>query len=401
MLSPFTVSFPGLNIPEIKINSTAFKIFNFPIQWYALIITCGIALAALYCWYRAKQEKIKTDDLLDIALYTIIFGIIGARAGYVLFSLENYIRDNPWETIVAMVNLREGGLQIYGGIIAGIATIVIICFIKKINPFKMLDAAGSAVIIGQFIGRWGNFMNGEAHGSLVEKGNPLYIFRMRLSRYKAEDGWVFRSGDVHPTFLYESLWNIVGFLLMLFLYKKKKFNGQIALMYLAWYGFGRMLIETLRTDSLVIEIGKADIRVSVVIGAVCFVAGVSMLIVNFILAAKTKKAGVEYVAFYEKPFLAAYAKREAKEVENAAAKAASDAVKNADECTENTDGEVNSEPAQNEEPHSDAEGEESDAPTDNECESKEDVTKRFNEIFNENKEENNDNDEGDKNGKDN
>ena len=296
------ISFPGLGIPEFEINATAFTLFGkFPIQWYGLIITCGIALALFYCAYRAKQEGIKFDDLLDIAIFTIIFGVIGARAGYVLFSLDDYIRSNLWDTLLAMIDIRSGGLQIYGAIIAGAITIFVVCAVKKINPIKMLDAVGPAVMIGQFIGRWGNFCNGEAHGSEVLKGNPLYFLRMGLYPHIEDGKRVYEYAEVHPTFFYESLWNIIGFVLINFLYKKKKFNGQIVLMYLTWYGFGRMLIEMLRTDSL--TLGKTGIRVSVVIGAVCFVCGATLLIVNFILAHKAKKNGIEFVQFYEKIFL--------------------------------------------------------------------------------------------------
>ena len=296
-----TVSFPGIGIGEFTINPVAFQIpilGGIEVRWYGILITIGIILAFSYCAYRAKQEGINFDNLLDIAMYTIIAGVIGARVGYVLFSLENYTKyldtHGFWYMIKKMISINEGGLQIYGAIIAGAITIIAVCKIKKINPLKMLDAAASCVMIGQIIGRWGNFFNGEAHGSVVPETSPLYFIRMGLSTHNIEG--IKGMAYVHPTFLYESLWNLIGFVIIALLYKKKKFSGQITLMYLTWYGFGRMFIEMLRTDQLKVGV----FPVSVVIGAVCFVVGTVLLIVNLTKAHRAEITAGDYTPTYAK-----------------------------------------------------------------------------------------------------
>lgn len=264
------------------------------IYWYGIIITLGIVLSVLYAFWRAKKLGVKTDDMYDYAIFVVIFGVIGARLYYVLTNLGDF------KTFSDVIALWNGGLAIYGGIIAGALTVLVVSLIKKINPLTVLDAAAPATMIGQFIGRWGNYMNQEAFGcnttlpwgmkSWAENnssGNNLMGTVEYLKKYQAqlaEEGMtVDPTGYVHPTFLYESLWNIAGFILIHFLYKKRKFKGQMFLMYLTWYGFGRMLIETLRTDSLYIP--GTELRISMVVGFVCFIAGVVLLTV-FTLKAK-------------------------------------------------------------------------------------------------------------------
>ena len=289
-----TISFPGLGIGEFNINPVAFEIPIFKgieVRWYGILITLGIILAFTYCAFRAKQEGINFDNLLDIAIFTIIFSVIGARAGYVLFSLG----DKTYDSFLDVIAIWNGGLQIYGGIIAGAITIFIVCKVKKINTLKMLDAVSPAVMIGQIIGRWGNFCNGEAHGSVVPESSPLYFLRMGLSTHNIEE-YKGKMAEVHPTFFYESMWNLIGFIIINALYKKKKFDGQIVLMYLTWYGFGRMFIEMLRTDQLKVGV----FPVSVVIGAVCFVVGTILLIVNFVKARREKITEGDYEPTYAK-----------------------------------------------------------------------------------------------------
>ncbi len=297
-----TVSFPGIGIGEFNINPVAFEIpilGGIQVRWYGILITTGIILAFLYCAYRAKQEQIKFDHLLDIAIYTVIFAVIGARTGYVLFSLSDYTKylktDGFWFMVKKMLSINEGGLQIYGAIIAGAITIFIVCKIKKISTLKMLDAVAPAVMIGQIIGRWGNFCNGEAHGSVVPETSPLYFIRMGLSTHNIKE-FAGKMAYVHPTFLYESLWNLIGFVIIHFLYKKKKFDGQVVLMYLTWYGFGRMFIESLRTDQLKIGV----FPVSIVIGAICFVGGSILLTVKLIKARRATITAGEYAPTYAK-----------------------------------------------------------------------------------------------------
>lgn len=285
-----TISFPGLGIENFTVNPVAFTIPIFgglEVRWYGLIITLGIILAFCYCAYRAKQEGIIFDDLLDIAIFTILFAIVGARAYYVLTSLDQY--DSFYDVIA----IWEGGLAIYGAIIAGGITIFSVSRYKKIAALRMLDAVAPAVMIGQILGRWGNFFNGEAYGSIVLEKNPLYFIRMGLLPNVESAS---RMYYFHPTFLYESLWNLIGFLLIHFLYKKKKFNGQIVLMYLTWYGFGRMLIEGLRTDSLYVGV----FRISQVVGFLCFVIGGLLLTVNLVKARRAELTAGAYDPTYSK-----------------------------------------------------------------------------------------------------
>ena len=264
------ISFPGIGIDAFTVNKTAFTIpigEGISVRWYGLIITMGIILAMLYATYRAKQEGIVFDDLLDISIFTIIFAIIGARLYYVLFSLDDY------NSLLDVIAIWNGGLAIYGAIIAGAITLFIVCKRKKINVCKALDMAAPAVMIGQILGRWGNFFNGEAHGTELFEGDFLSFMRMGLSYGEGRPIVHY----YHPTFLYESLWNLVGFLIINALYKKKKFDGQIVLMYVTWYGFGRMFIEGLRTDSLML----GAFRISQIVAFACFAAGLVLLIIGF------------------------------------------------------------------------------------------------------------------------
>ena len=285
-----TMSFPGLGIGEFTVNPVAFTLFNkIEVRWYGIIITLGIITAFAYSAYRAKQEKIIFDDLLDMAIFTVIFGIFGARLYYVLTSLDEF--DSFYDAIA----IWRGGLAIYGGIIAGALTIFIICKIKKISFLKIADAVAPGVMIAQAIGRWGNFFNGEAHGYVVPDDSPLYFMRMGLSTHNIKE-YAGRMAEVHPTFFYESLWNVIGFVLINLIYKKKKFDGQIVLMYLAWYGFGRMFIEGLRTDSLYVGV----FRISQVIGFACFVLATTAIIILLVRARRARITAGAYEAAYPK-----------------------------------------------------------------------------------------------------
>lgn len=256
------LSFPGLGIGEFTVNSTAFTLFGLDVAWYGVIIAFGALLAVFYVMWRAKQVGIKTDDILDIALLTIPLGVIGARLYFVLMSLDSF--DSFWE----IFDIRSGGLAIYGGILGGALGVFIMTKVKKLPFFKMADLICPAVMIGQIMGRWGNFMNVEAFGT-----ETTLPWRMGILTYS---GWTY----VHPTFLYESLWNLLGFVLINTFYGWKtkkthqKYDGQIFLMVFTWYGFGRMLIEGLRTDSLYI----GPFRVSQVLGGIFFVVGLSLLL---------------------------------------------------------------------------------------------------------------------------
>ena len=252
-----TLSFPGLGIGEFTIDSTAFTIFGHEIAWYGVIITFGIIISAIYGISRAKIEKISVDDMLDVILVAVIISVIGARLYYVIF-YGNY------HSLYEIIAIWNGGLAIYGAVIGGALALLLMAKIKKLNALKLLDIGASSIILGQAIGRCGNFMNAEAYGY-----ETMLPWRMGIH---------FSSGAiyVHPTFLYESLWNLLGFFLLWFIYKKKRYDGQIFLSYLAWYGFGRMFIEGLRTDSLWLI--PDVIRVSQLLGGLCFAVCSALLV---------------------------------------------------------------------------------------------------------------------------
>ena len=273
-----TVSFPGLGIGEFSVDRVAFELFGKPIYWYGVIIMLGIVSAFIHTMIRSKREGFTYDDVLDMGIFTVLFGVLGARLYYVLTTMDTH----EYKTFIDVIAVWEGGLAIYGGIIGGCTALVLTAAYKKINPLKVMDAVGPGVMLAQAIGRWGNFMNGEAYGYEVPADSLLYPFRMGLLSEYTHTGGVMHF--YHPTFLYESLWNITGFILITCLYRKKRFNGQVALMYFAWYGFGRMFIEGLRTDSLYV----GPFRISQVVGAVCFAAGTALIIAGMILVNKGK-----------------------------------------------------------------------------------------------------------------
>ena len=289
MFQNITVSFPGLGIEGGSIDSVAFTLpfgEGFSVMWYGVCIAFGMLLAIAYAAWRCHQYKISFDDLTDIAIFTILFGVVGARLYYVIFS------PNQFKTLWDVINLRTGGLAIYGGIIAGAVTIVVVCLIKKISWRKLYDCAAPGVMIAQAMGRWGNFFNGEAYGSIVEEGSPLYFLRMGLiSNNTYYDFGTKNMVYVHPTFLYESLWNVIGFILINIFFKKKKFDGQIALYYFAWYGFGRMFIEGLRTDALFI--GETGIRVSQLLGFLLFCVATGLIVYGLIMTKKNPTVEVD------------------------------------------------------------------------------------------------------------
>ncbi len=258
-MSSAAISFPMLGNWSIC-PPNSFTLFGHTFYWYGVIIACGFLLAVTYCYRRCPSFGINADDLTDVLLFAVPLGIIGARIYYVIFY-------GHYETFVDMLKIWEGGLAIYGGIIAAIITAAVVCRVKKISLPALLDVAAFGLLIGQLVGRWGNFMNREAYGYETD------IFcRMGLTL----------NGEtiyVHPTFLYESLWNLAGFIALHIISKKttRKFDGQYFLYYLAWYGLGRVWIEGLRTDSL--YIGASDVRVSQLLAAVTCVASVALMLI--------------------------------------------------------------------------------------------------------------------------
>ena len=304
MLEKTVVSFPGLGIGETELNKIAFTLFGkLEVRWYGLIITLGILCAVAYVIFRGKKsEHVISDDIIDIALLTVILGVIGARAYYVLTSLDQF------QTFGEAIAIWNGGLGIYGGIIGGCLGIVIMCYFKKISWRKLFDMAAPGVMLAQAMGRWGNFFNGEAYGYAIEDTTRFFFFNKELILTSGE-GTIFNTfrmglqnwyGEVvyyHPTFLYESVWNILGFVVANIIYKHKRFHGQIALFYFTWYGFGRMFIEGLRTDSLYVP--GTIIRISQLVGFLCFVVCGGALLALTILTRKRERLLVLEDAAYE------------------------------------------------------------------------------------------------------
>ena len=256
-----TISFPGLGIEFDPIRE--FAIGPVSVHLYGLIIGIGMILAATYAMKRSREFGLTEDHVLDGFLYVTPFAIACARAYYVAFSWEMYA-DNP----ISALYIWEGGIAIYGGVLGAIIGILVFTKVKKIGTLATLDLIAIAFLIGQALGRWGNFFNREAFGAETDTF-------LRMGLYNTFTG---ETTYHHPTFLYESVWNGVGFLLLHFLSKKRKYDGQVALGYAAWYGLGRALIEGLRTDSLYVP-GTA-IRVSQLLAAASCGVAVVLLVYN-------------------------------------------------------------------------------------------------------------------------
>lgn len=255
-MSETAIVFPHLHLVLKNVGNTI-SIGGFDIAYYGIVIACAMALGITLILQIAKKSGQKEDLYLDLFLWTILFSLIGARLYYVVFSWEEY-RNRPLE----IFNIRGGGLAIYGGVLAGILTICVFSKMKKQNVWLLLDTVCPGLVIGQIVGRWGNFFNREAFGDfsdgLLAMALPKNAVRQgeiteqMLQHLKVIDGVEFIQ--VHPTFLYESLWNLLLLLLLLVLWKRKKYHGQIALIYLSGYGLGRIWIESLRTDQLLLPI---------------------------------------------------------------------------------------------------------------------------------------------------
>lgn len=265
-----TVSFPGLGF-AVNVKEIAFRIFNWPIHWYGIIIAAGFLLAVYYCCRKAADYGIEQDDIIDLLIFAVPLCIIGARLYYVIFYLDLYRNPDGSLDFLRMLRIWDGGLAIYGGIIVAILTLLVFCKIKKIPFLAFADVGSFGMLIGQLVGRWGNFVNVEAYGAPTD-------LPWRMGIYDTVNG-VYQYMEVHPTFLYESLWNLVGFLLLaLVVAKHRKFDGQIFMGYIAWYGLGRAWIEGLRTDSLYFF--STGLRVSQILALISFVLALAVMIVQ-------------------------------------------------------------------------------------------------------------------------
>jgi len=278
--------FPYLGIEISNLSKTAFSIGKFDIAWYGIIIALGVFAGLMLARRLAKKSGQDPELYVDFLIYALIFSIIGARLYYVAFSWDQYADD-----LTQIFNLRNGGLAIYGGVIGAIATAIVYCKSKHYSLLELMDTAMPGLILGQAIGRWGNFFNQEAFGGYTDS-----IFAMRLNTETAAyttrelTEHLVKSGgvkyiQVHPTFFYESMWCLFVLAIMLIVWKKRKFKGQVACTYMIGYGIGRAFIETLRTDQLLLW--KTNVPISVLVSAVLVLVGIILMAV---LAHKHKVA---------------------------------------------------------------------------------------------------------------
>ncbi len=285
------LSFPGLGL-EFELDRVAFTFFGQNIYWYGIIIACGFLLAVAFgCGVIAPKFRLDGNKLLDVLFVTVPAALIGARLYYVLFYLDLYIDQNGKFDWLAAVSIRDGGLAIYGGLIAAVLVAIPYCKIRKQPFWSYTDTACFGFLIGQLVGRWGNFVNIEAYGGITTL--PWRMCSPKIARELLSDGQIGMeiyeqildgTVGVHPTFFYESLWNLVGFgLLLLLLYKKgRRFEGQIFAGYVIWYGVGRTIIEGLRTDSLYFF--GTGLRTSQLVGIISAAVALVFMIVKWRLA---------------------------------------------------------------------------------------------------------------------
>lgn len=281
-MSTDTLLFQHLGIKLAHVGQSI-SVFGFEIAYYGMVITFGMLLAWLFIFYDAKRKGQSSDDYMDVIIWGMVLGVLGARIYYVVFSWSEY-RDN----LINVLNIRQGGLAIYGGIIGGFIGVLLVCKKKKMRLLDVLDTVSLGVLIGQIFGRWGNFFNREAFGGYSDGllsmqipvdavRDPSDITTEMMDHLINIDGISFIS--VHPTFLYESLWNLGVFLLLLYLRKKRVFVGEIWFFYLMLYGLGRFWIESLRTDQL--KLIGTNIPVSQMLSAILVIVSVCYLGYHF------------------------------------------------------------------------------------------------------------------------
>lgn len=260
--NPNVIDFPKLGL-SFEVDPTAFTIFGIEIKWYGILIAIGMILAMIYCFRRMRSFGIDSDRAIDAVIFGLIGAIVGARTYYILFSSSTGFDE--------FFSFRNGGLAIYGGLIGAILVGGIVAKIRKVRLLPLLDIASIGFLIGQAVGRWGNFINMEAFGSATN-------LPWGMSCYNVQNDIGYLSDTVvmaHPCFLYESIWCVIGFFVLHFLSKKRKYDGQVFLMYTIWYGFGRFFIEGLRTDSLML----GNMRVSQLLAALLVTTSVIVMII--------------------------------------------------------------------------------------------------------------------------
>ncbi len=255
------------------VKEIAFRVFGWPIHWYGVIIALAFLIGVLFCTHRAPRYGIEEDDIMDLLLYAVPLCIVGARLYYVIFYLDLYRNPDGSLNFARMIRIWDGGGAIYGSILMAILVLFLFCRHRHISFWAFADLGSFGVLIGQIMGRWGNFVNVEAYGGPTD-------LPWRMGIYDTVDG-VYQYMEVHPTFLYESLWNLAGFLLLALLVERiRKFDGEIFLGYMAWYGLGRSWIEGLRTDSLYFF--STGLRVSQVLAIGIFLVAGTALVVRLV-----------------------------------------------------------------------------------------------------------------------
>ena len=275
-----TIDFPNLGIHLASVGKTI-SVFHIDIAYYGIVIGLGILAGLFVAVMEAKRSGQNPDTYYDLVVYAVIFSVIGARIYYVIFSWDMYKDD-----LKSIFNIRQGGLAIYGGVIAAIITVIIFARVKKLSAPLIFDTAGLGLVTGQMIGRWGNFFNREAFG---EYTNNLFAMRLPVDAVRSGDitdlmrtHMEIENGvsyiQVHPTFLYESLWCMMILILLLLYRRHKKFDGEIFLMYLGGYGLGRLWIEGLRTDQLWIP--GTEIPVSQVLAGMLVIVSAGIIVYN-------------------------------------------------------------------------------------------------------------------------
>ncbi len=269
------VSFPGLGIGTYMLNRVAFTLFGvIEVRRAGLLTALAILLAILYAAWRGKRhEHLGGTDVADVGLIAVLCGVVGARAFYVLFTLGK----GYYEHFGDVIDVWNGGMEFYGALIGGCIGIMLTCPVKHLSWKRLLDAAAPGVLLAQAVGVWGNFLDGKAHGSVIEGYTVFDLFGMELTLPSGQ-GTLFHAlrmglekygtfAYYHPTVLYECVWSVIGLVILNIFYKRKKFHGQIALMYFSWYGLGSVLIGGFRADSLLIP--GTPLRIAQCLGALC------------------------------------------------------------------------------------------------------------------------------------
>ena len=294
------VQFPALGL-SFTLNRVAFSIGGINIYWYGVCIAVGMCLALVFAFRHGVEFGVDADAMVDVILIGVVMGILCARLYYVIFSWDMYKDD-----IKSIINIREGGLAIYGGVITAIIVVFIFAKIKKLSPFLLFDTGGFGLITGQMIGRWGNFFNREAFG---EYTNGLFAMRLPVDAVRSSDittkMWNHAETvkgvmyiQVHPTYLYESMWCLMVLIIMLLYRKHKKFDGEVFLIYLLGYGLGRFWIESLRTDQLLLP--KVGLPVSQLLAGTIVIVSAILVITGRKKAARIKSTVSNHYDRYKK-----------------------------------------------------------------------------------------------------